>query len=233
MLVQATSSPDYVNYLTYLFCTPQDPSSFDMNQVTYDTVRVAAAMNIKTKIRVAYHMIPQPSMTYIRSATLIGLRDSNQPVRNAAGSIITELLQQAGLLAWPEVLHELLTLVDNTSGDVPAVAQEAAMSALGKVCEDNRKILDRDYSGQRPLDVIIPKLMEFTSNGSPRVRSLALGTIHVFLPHRPQALIASMDLFLSQLLQLANDTNVDVRRTVCQTFAQLVDFAPEDRKSVV
>lgn len=227
MLVQATSSPDYVNYLTYLFCTPQDPSSFDMNQVTYDTVRVAAAMNIKTKIRVAYHTIPQPSMTYIRSATLIGLRDSNQPVRNAAGSIITELLQQAGLLAWPEVLHELLTLVDNTSGDVPAVAQEAAMSALGKVCEDNRKILDRDYSGQRPLDVIIPKLMEFTSNGSPRVRSLALGTIHVFLPHRPQALIASMDLFLSQLLQLANDTNVDVRRTVCQTFAQLVDFAPE------
>ncbi|KEY79233.1 importin beta 2 subunit [Aspergillus fumigatus] len=101
------------------------------------------------------------------------------------------------------------------------------MSALAKVCEDNRKVLDRDYEGQRPLDVIIPKLMDFTSSGSPRVRSMALSTIHVFLPSRPQALIASLDLFLSQLFQLASDTDTDVRRMVCQTFAQLVDFAPE------
>jgi hypothetical protein len=26
------------------------------------------------------------------------------------------------------------------------------MDALCKVCEDNRKVLDRDYQGQRPLD---------------------------------------------------------------------------------
>lgn len=227
MLVQATSSPDFVNYLTFLFSTPQEPSSLGLPEDAYNMVRVAAGMNIKSKIRVAYTTISQPSLTYIRSATLLGLRDTNNQVRNSAGSIITELLQQAGLLAWPEVLNELLTLVENTSGDVPVLAQEAAMSALAKVCEDNRKILDRDYSGQRPLDVIIPKLMQFTSNGSAKVRSMALGTIHVFLPHRPQALIASMDLFLSQLFQMANDGNTDVRRTVCQTFAQLVDFAPE------
>lgn len=227
MLVQATSSPDFVNYLTFLFSTPQEPSSLGLPEDAYNMVRVAAAMNIKSKIRVAYTTISQPSLTYIQSATLLGLRDTNNQVRNSAGSIITELLQQAGLLAWPEVLNELLTLVDNASGDVPDLAQEAAMSALVKVCEDNRKILDRDYSGQRPLDVIIPKLMQFTSNGSAKVRSMALGTIHIFLPHRPQALITSMDLFLSQLFQMANDANTDVRRTVCQTFAQLVDFAPE------
>lgn len=227
MLVQATSSPDYVNYITYLFCTPQIPPAVGMDDDTYNLVRFAAAMNLKTKIRVAYNTISQPSLAYIRSATLAGLRDSNLQVRNSAGSIITELLQQAGLLAWPEVLHELLSLVENASGDVPVLAQEAAMSALAKVCEDNRKVLDRDYEGQRPLDVIIPKLMDFTSSGSPRVRSMALSTIHVFLPSRPQALIASLDLFLSQLFQLASDTDTDVRRMVCQTFAQLVDFAPE------
>ncbi|EYE98912.1 putative importin beta-2 subunit [Aspergillus ruber CBS 135680] len=227
MLVQATSSPDYVNYITFLFSTPQDPSSLGMDEKTCSTIRIAAAMNVKTKIRVAYHTISQQSMSYIRSATLIGLRDNDQQVRASAGSIITELLQQAGLLAWPEVLQELIALMDNSSGDVPIVTQEAAMSALAKVCEDNHKILDRDYAGQRPLDVIIPKLMEFTSNESPKVRAMALGTIHIFLPHRPQALISSMDFFLSQLFQLANDTSTDVRRTVCQTFAQLVDFAPE------
>ncbi|TPR10976.1 Adenylosuccinate synthetase family protein [Aspergillus niger] len=225
--LQATSSPDYVNYITYLFSTPQASPVLGMDSQTYDMVRFAAAMNLKTKIHVAYNTIPQPCLTYIRSATLLGLRDENPHVRKSAGTIITELVQQAGLLAWPDVLQELLTLVENSSGDIPPMAQEAAMSALSKVCEDNRKILDRDYQGQCPLDVIIPKLLEFTSNQSSKVRSMALGTIHVFLPHRPKALIASMDLFLSQLFQLANDSSTDVRRTVCQTFAQLVDFSPE------
>ncbi|PLB33468.1 putative importin beta-2 subunit [Aspergillus candidus] len=227
MLVQATSSPDYVNYLTYLFSTPQVPPAVSMDGETYNYVRFAAAMNLKTKIHLAYNTIPQPSLSYIQSATFIGLRDANNQVRNSAGSIITELVSQAGLLAWPEVLHQLLSLVDNSSQDVPVMVQEAAMSALAKVCEDNRRILDRDYQGQCPLDVIIPKLLEFTSSPSSKVRSLALSTIHVFLPHRPKALIASMDLFLSQLFQLANDQSTDVRREACQTFAQLVDFAPE------
>ncbi|PYH45733.1 putative importin beta-2 subunit [Aspergillus saccharolyticus JOP 1030-1] len=226
MLVQATSSPDYVNYITWLFCTPQAPSDFPMDQKTYEMVRFAAAMNLKTKIRVAYATINGESLSYIRSATLISLRDHNMQVRSSAGNIITELVQQAGLLAWPDVLNELLSLVEN-SGNVPSFTQEAAMSALAKVCEDNRKILDRDYQGQCPLDVIIPKLLEFTSNQSAKVRSMALRTIHTFLPTRPKALVASMDLFLSHLFQLANDASTDVRRTVCQTFAQLVDFAPE------
>lgn len=227
MLIQATSSPDYVNYITFLFCTPKPPPAVEMDEPTYNMVRFAAAMNLKTKIRVAYNTITPPSLAYIKSATLIGLRDANSQVRNSAGSIITELLSQAGLLAWPEVLHELLNLVGNAAGDVPLMAQEAAMSALAKVCEDNRKILDRDYQGQRPLDVIIPKLLEFTSSESARVRSTALTTVHVFLPHRPHALIASMDLFLSRLFRLANDVSADVRKTVCQSFVQLVDFAPE------
>ncbi|KAJ9204689.1 hypothetical protein DTO166G4_6939 [Paecilomyces variotii] len=227
MLVQATSSPDFVNYLTFLFATPQVPSAVGVDQNTYNVVRFAAAMNLKTKIHVAYTTIPQQSLAYVRSATILTLRDPNPQVRNSAGSIIAELIQRAGLLAWPEVLQELISLVGNMPGDVPVVAQEAAMSALAKVCEDNRKILDRDYQGQRPLDVIIPKLLEFTQSQSPNVRSMSLQTIHVFLPQRPQALIASLDLFLAQLFRLANDPNTEVRRTVCQSFAQLVDFAPE------
>ncbi|KAL3436559.1 armadillo-type protein [Aspergillus tetrazonus] len=227
MLVQATSSPDYVKYITYLFCTPQKPSVLNMQPAEYDIVRVAAAMNLKMKIHVAYNTIPQDSLAYIRSATLIGLRDDNGQVRNSAGIVITELIAKAGLLAWPEVLHELLTLVENPAGDASTTTREAAMSALFKVCEDNRKILEREYSGQCPLDVIIPKLLSFSSIDSFRIRESALKAILIFLPHRPNSLIAQMDVFLSQLFQLSNDPSLEVQRTVCQAFAQLVDFAPE------
>ncbi|KAL4880958.1 armadillo-type protein [Aspergillus karnatakaensis] len=227
MLNQATSSPDYANYITYIFCTPQKPSFLNMQPAEYGMVRVAAAMNLKTKLRVAYNTIPQESLAYIRSATLIGLRDEIGQVRNSAGIVITELIARAGLLAWPEVLNELLTLVENPAGDNSTTTREAAMSALLKVCEDNRKVLEREYSGQCPLDVIIPKLLSFSSINSPKIRDAALKAILIFLPHRPKGLIAQMDTFMSQLFQLSSDASLDVQRTVCQAFAQLVDFAPE------
>lgn len=227
MLAQATASPDYVNYITYIFSTPQVPPAVGFDATTYGFVRFAAAMNLKTKLSFAYHTVPGQSLAFIRSAALVALRDTDRQVQKGAGSIITELVQRGGLLAWPEVLHELLSLVGNAPGDVSIAAQEAAMAALFKVCEDNRKILDRDYQGQRPLDVIIPKLLEFTSRESARVRSLALTSIHVFLPYQPRALMASLDLFLSQLFNLAADTDTEVRKMVCQSFSQLVEFAPE------
>ncbi|KAJ5642117.1 hypothetical protein N7490_006117 [Penicillium lividum] len=227
MLASATTSPDYVNYITFIFSTPQAPPAVGMDDATYSLVRFSAALNIKTKLFMGYHTISQQSLHFIRSAALLALRDTNPQVQGGAGTIITELVQRGGLLSWPEVLQELLALVGNTSGDVSIPAQESAMAALHKVCEDNRKILDRDYQGQRPLNVIIPKLLEFTTRESARIRSLALRSIHIFLPHRPQALMGSLDLFLSQLFTLAGDQDTEVRRMVCNSFSQLVEFAPE------
>ncbi|CRG89463.1 Importin subunit beta-2 [Talaromyces islandicus] len=227
MLIQATANADFVNYLTFLFCTSEPPPSVNMDKSTYDVVRLSAALNLKTKIRVAYNTVPQASLVFVRRAVLLGLRDRDLPIRNQAGSIITELLQRGGLLAWPEVLQELLQLVGNGSGDVQISTQEASMSALAKVCEDNRKILDKDYGGQRPLEVIIPRLLEFTGSSSAIIRSTALSTIQVFLSMKPQALVSNFDTFMSNLFRLATDTSTDVRRTVCQAFGQLAEVAPE------
>ncbi|KAJ5088710.1 hypothetical protein N7456_012326 [Penicillium angulare] len=227
MLGQALSSPDYINYITYIFSTPHAPPNAGMDDNVYSYVRFAAAMNIKSKLYVAYHSIPAESLNFIRSASLIALQDGNSQVQRGAGTLITELVQRGGLLAWPEVLNQLLSLVGNSPGNVSIAAQEAAMSALFKVCEDNRKILDRDYQGQRPLDVIIPKLLEFTARESSKIRSLALGSIQIFLPHQPQALMNSLDVFLSHLFNLAGDQDTEVRKAVCQSFSQLVEFAPE------
>lgn len=164
---------------------------------------------------------------YLRSSVLQSLQDPNPQIRNLAGNIITEIVAQGGILAWPELLSELLALVGNESGKVSADAQEGAMSALAKVCEDNRKMLDKDYQGQRPLNVIVPKLLEFTAHSNPRIRSYALTTLKAFLPLKPEALLSSIDIFLTRLFDLANDPSQDVRRKVCQSFVQLVEIRPE------
>ncbi|EEH50569.1 uncharacterized protein PADG_06648 [Paracoccidioides brasiliensis Pb18] len=227
MLVQATTSPDFANYLTYLFSTPQPPPQIGFSPETYNVIRVAASLNLKTKLKIAYGTVAPESLAYIRSSALAVLQDPSPQIRNSAGSIIAEIVARGGLLAWPNLLDELLSLVCNSSGSVPILTQEAAMSALAKVCEDNKKLLDKDFQGQRPLNVIIPRLLQCTSNPSPKIRATALSTIHMFLSQRSDVLIGSLDTFLNHVFQLASDPNTDVRRTVCQSFVQLVDIAPD------
>ena len=227
MLANAKASPDFVNYLTYLLSTQQTPSYLAIGADTYYTVRYSAAINLKNLIKTSYKTISPQSLRYIHSSTLQVLQDPNPQIRRFAGTVITEIVQQGGVLAWPQVLQELMSLVDNTNGRVVSAAQEGAMSALSKVCEDNRRLLDKDFQGQRPLDVIIPKLLDFTNNSNPKVRSLAVQTLKVFIPQKPRALNASLDTYLQRLFQLANDPTPEVRRSICQTFVSLIEAHPE------
>lgn len=227
MLVQATPSPDFANYLTYLLRTAEPPAVIGYDVHTYNVVRVAAAMSLKSKLRVAYATVTPESLAYIHSSALEALQDPSLQVRNTAGSIISELVTQGGLYSWPALLEELVSLAANSSGGISVTAQEAAMSALQKVCEDNRRQLDKEVQGQKPLNIIVPKLMEFTASPSAKIRAMALSTVHMFIAYRPESLMASLDTFLNQVFQIANDPDTDVRRTVCQAFVQLVDVAPE------
>ncbi|KAI9814214.1 MAG: hypothetical protein M1827_003380 [Pycnora praestabilis] len=227
MLSQAKSSPDVNNYLTYLFANRQPPSSLTFSTEDYHTIRCSAAIMLKNDIKGAYKMMPIDRQNYIRSSIVLGLQDPNTQIRNYAGNVIAEIVRQAGILGWPELLPELLSLVSNEGGNVPPTTQEGAMSALAKVCEDNRKGLDRDYQGQRPLNFIIPKLLEFTTSPLAKVRSLALGSLNVFIPQKSQAILAALDTLLEQLFRLAYDSSDDVRKNVCRSLVHIVDVRPE------
>ena len=102
------------------------------------------------------------------------------------------------------------------------------MGALSKICEDNRKALDQDYQGQRPLAYLLPKILEVTNSPNPKLRSRALGAINVFL-NDPVAKTAleNINLILPQIVRLTSDDNDDVRRFVCRAFALLADAMPE------
>ncbi|TVY21854.1 Importin subunit beta-2 [Lachnellula arida] len=227
MLAQAKTSPDINNYLTYLFSSSQVPQGLSYSTEEYHAVRSAAAVMLKNNIKTGYKSISQESLALVRSSVPLALQDKNQSIRGYAGNVITEIVSRGGILGWPQLLPELLSLIGNENGNITPEAQEGAMAALAKVCEDNKKMLDKDYQGQRPLTFIIPKLIEFTVSDKPKIRSLALGTINVFIPQKPQALLVSLDDLLNRLFQLANDTSSDVRRQVCRAFVQIVEVRPD------
>ena len=227
MLTQAKSSPDVTNYLAYIFSTKASLESLNLTSDDINLIRSSAAITLKNSVKTSYRGLPGNRQAFVRASALSGLEDPNPQIRNFAGTVITEIVQRGGILGWPELLPELLSLASNERGNTSPAAQEGAMGALAKVCEDNKKLLDREYQGQRPLDVIIPRLLAITANPIAKVRALALASINSFIPQKPQAIIVSIDQLLARLFQLANDTSDDVRRNVCRSFVQLVDIRPD------
>lgn len=101
------------------------------------------------------------------------------------------------------------------------------MSALAKVCEDNKRSLDRDYNGNRPLNVLIPKFLQFTSSAHPKIRAYSLGCINIFLPTKTQSILVHIDTLITVIFSLAQDHSNAVRREVCRAIVHLVDVCPD------
>ncbi|KZF23640.1 ARM repeat-containing protein [Xylona heveae TC161] len=230
MLAQAKESPDINNYLTYLVAQTDVPAALKITIKEAQLIKSTAAIMLKNNVRFSYDQIAEPSRAYIRSCILLALEDPNAQIRSLSGNVVTELVRQGGILGWPQLLPQLMALVSNDSGSTSLETQEGAMSALYKICEDNARALDKDYQGERPLNFLIPKLLEFTTHASARVRGQALSCINIFIPHKPQALLVVIDAFLLQLFQLAHDTSAEVRRNVCRAFVLLVDVRPDKLK---
>lgn len=227
MLKEAKKSPDVDKYLAFVFSSSQPPAAVNMDPSTYNQARAAAAIMLKNDIRTSYKTIPDTSKSYIRSVIVHGLQDDASQMRSYAGNVITEIVRQGGIMGWPQVLSELASLVSNTGGNVSTQAQEGGMSALSKICEDNKKALDREYQGQRPLSFLFPKLLEFTTSPLPKVRADALASINMFVPDKPQPVMENLDSLMQQLFALAGDTSEEVRKHVCRAFVHIADIAPQ------
>ncbi|KAK7526000.1 armadillo-type protein [Phyllosticta citriasiana] len=209
MLKQAKTAPDIDNYLAFLLSSSQPPAPVDLSPESYHLARSAAAVMLKNDIKCSYKMIPEPVKDYIRSVVINVLQDPNAQMRAYAGNVITEVVRQGGILGWPQVLSDLIALVSNDSGS------------------DNRRALDKVYSGTRPLDFIVPKLVEFTNSPIPKVRANALAALNSFMPEQPRAIVDNLDNMLLALFRLATDPSSEVRKYVCRSFLHIAEISPE------
>ncbi|KAI9663217.1 MAG: hypothetical protein M1821_008265 [Bathelium mastoideum] len=227
MLKQAKQSPDINNYLVFLFTNRELPLGLTMDANAYHAARSGAAIMLKNNVKTSYKTISEQSKSYIRSRILLGLQDPNSQIRNYAGNVITEVVRHGGIMGWPHILSELSSLIGNDNTTVSPETQEGASGALLKICEDNRRALDKAYSGQRPLDFIIPKLLGFTTSIIAKVRAHSLASINIFIPEKSAAMLSNLEQLLQRLFQLATDPSDEVRKHVCRSFIHIADIAPE------
>ncbi|KAI8438818.1 hypothetical protein MSG28_011180 [Choristoneura fumiferana] len=75
----------------------------------------------------------------------------------------------------------------------------------------------------RPLNVLIPKFLQFFKHSSPKIRCHAIACVNYFIMGRTQALMAHIDSFIENLFHLAADEDPDVRKNVCHALVLLLE----------
>ncbi|NWS81894.1 TNPO2 protein, partial [Toxostoma redivivum] len=101
------------------------------------------------------------------------------------GILITTIASKGELQMWPELLPQLCNLLNSEDYNTC----EGAFGALQKICEDSSELLDSDALN-RPLNVMIPKFLQFFKHCSPKIRwggqlggTPGLGGSHLCSPH--------------------------------------------------
>ncbi|NXO86697.1 TNPO2 protein, partial [Sitta europaea] len=142
----------------------------------------------------------------------------SSPVPPTPGILITTIASKGELQMWPELLPQLCNLLNSEDYNTC----EGAFGALQKICEDSSELLDSDALN-RPLNVMIPKFLQFFKHCSPKIRSHAIACVNQFIMDRAQALMENIDTFIEHLFALAVDEDPEVRKNVCRALVMLLE----------
>ncbi|KAF2297988.1 hypothetical protein GH714_006855 [Hevea brasiliensis] len=121
-------------------------------------IRQAAGLLLKNNLRSAFKSMDPAYQQYIKSELLPCLGAEDKHIRTTVGTITSVVVQQGGIIGWPELLQALIQCLD--SNDINHM--EGAMDTLSKICEDIPQELDYDVPGLagRPIDVFLPRLFQ-------------------------------------------------------------------------
>ncbi|XP_078740754.1 transportin-1-like, partial [Lampetra fluviatilis] len=208
-LEQLNQYPDFNNYLIFVLTklTSED-----------EPTRSLSGLILKNNVKAHYQGFPCAVAEFIRRECLTSIGDPSPLIRATIGILITTIASRGELQSWPELLPKLCTLLDSDDYNTC----EGAFGALQKICEDSAEILDSEVL-ERPLNVMIPKFLQFFKHSSPKIRSHAIACVNQFIISRTQALMLHIDPFIENLFALATDEDSDVRKNVCRALVMLLE----------
>ncbi|XP_044734590.1 transportin-2 [Chrysoperla carnea] len=210
-LEELNTFPDFNNYLIFVLTkmTNEDEST-----------RSLSGLILKNNVRDHYNNFLPEVSEFIKSECLSSVGDPSPLIRATVGILITTISSKGELTTWPELLPTLCQMLESTDYNVC----EGAFGALQKICEDSAELLDSDALN-RPLNILIPKFLQFFKHDSAKIRSHAIGCVNQFIISRTQAFMNHIDAFLENLFHLSNDENSEVRKNVCRAIVMLLEVS--------
>uniref|UniRef100_A0AAZ3SUD9 Transportin-1 n=1 Tax=Oncorhynchus tshawytscha TaxID=74940 RepID=A0AAZ3SUD9_ONCTS len=208
-LEQLNQYPDFNNYLIFVLTKLKSED---------EATRSLSGLILKNNVKAHYQNFPNGVSDFIKSECLQNIGDSSPLIRATAGILITTIASKGELQNWPELLPKLCLLLDSEDYNTC----EGAFGALQKICEDSAEILDSDVL-DRPLNVMIPKFLQFFKHSSPKIRSHAIACVNQFIISRTQALMLHIDDFIEYMLQRTQDQDENVALEACEFWLTLAE----------
>ncbi|CAB1459097.1 unnamed protein product [Pleuronectes platessa] len=208
-LEQLNQFPDFNNYLIFVLTrlkTEDEPT------------RSLSGLILKNNVKAHYQNFPPTVAEFIKQECLNNIGDPSPLIRATIGILITTIASKGELQTWPELLPQLCNLLNSEDYNTC----EGSFGALQKICEDSSELLDSDALN-RPLNIMIPKFLQFFKHCSPKIRSHAIACVNQFIIGRAQALMDNVDTFIESLFALATDEDSEVRKNVCRALVMLLE----------
>ncbi|GJQ67006.1 TNPO1 [Trypoxylus dichotomus] len=208
-LEQLNKYPDFNNYLMFVLTKLVQED---------EPTRSLSGLILKNNVRTHYNNLVPSVTTFIKQECLQAVGDPSPLIRATVGILITTIASKSELQSWPELLPALCNMLDSQDYNIC----EGAFGALQKICEDSAEALDAD-THNRPLDILIPKFLQFFNHSSSKIRSCAIGCVNQFIIQRSPALMVHIDTFLTNLFNVATDEDPEVRKNVCRALVMLLE----------
>lgn len=167
-----------------------------------EPTRSLSGLILKNNVKTHYNNLLPTVTNFIKTECLQAVGDPSPLIRATVGILITTITSKGDLSTWPELLPALCNMLDSTDYNVC----EGAFGALQKICEDSAESLEADTTN-RPLNILIPKFLQFFNHSSPKIRSYAIGCVNQFIIQRSEALMYHIDSFL-QVSYYSSDWNI-------------------------
>ncbi|KTG31459.1 hypothetical protein cypCar_00037750, partial [Cyprinus carpio] len=209
-LEQLNQYPDFNNYLIFVLTklkTEDEPT------------RSLSGLILKNNVKAHYQNFPNGVSDFIKNECLQNIGDSSPLIRATVGILITTIASKGELQNWPELLPKLCLLLDSEDYNTC----EGAFGALQKICEDSAEILDSDML-DRPLNVMIPKFLQFFKHSSPKIRmsgdAKPPASVVYTVFSQCQYIVTT---HYWNLFALAGDEEPEVRKNVCRALVMLLE----------
>ncbi|PVU89870.1 hypothetical protein BB559_004888 [Furculomyces boomerangus] len=210
-LIELQKVPNFVNYLVYVLTKMPEQSA---------EIRAVAGLLLKNKISQDFSSLRPEDLIYLKTQALASMGDSDSLVRHTLGTVIATLVIMDGISKWPEALSQLFIALDSPKFEIA----EGAWDTLSKICEDSRTNLDDPLSnGQRPLEIMIPKFLQFFSSEYPIFRVHAIRALTTFVQLQSETVHPFLNVYITELFKRANDDDLEVRKSVCRAIVALLD----------
>ncbi|KAK1885679.1 Transportin-2 [Dissostichus eleginoides] len=199
-LEQLNQFPDFNNYLIFVLTSLKSED---------EPTRSLSGLILKNNVKAHYQNFPPNVAEFIKRECLNNIGDPSPLIRATIGILITTIASKGELQTWPELLPQLCNLLNSDDYNTC----EGSFGALQKICEDSSELLDSDALN-RPLNIMIPKFLQFFKHCSPKIRSHAIACVNQFIIGRAEALMDNIDTFIESLFALAGDEDSEVRKNV-------------------